>query len=347
MTPQRVRHLVKLAIAHVLYGLGLLQLWQRLYLRRRAVVLMYHRVLNESERAATGSHPGMVVTRTTFEAHMRLLRQRFTPLTLREFAGRLRARQTFADSSCLITFDDGWRDNLVHAMPALRAHQVPAAIFLPVNFVGTRRLFAREGFTHLVMRARETAMDSSRAARIRALLAGASLAYLLDIASDDPRATVIEAIGAAPVDASIETLVGALAIELGVQIDELGTPDAFMAWSEVESLAREGVAFGGHGAEHRRLALLPSDERDAEIHHSKAVLASRLSPDVWAFAYPNGSCNDEVAAAVGAAGYELAFTTEPGVVTCGDNPLLLRRVNMHEDMTGSAPMFLARLVGLF
>lgn len=347
MTPQRFRHAVKLAIAHLLYGLGLLQLWQRLYLRRRAVVLMYHRVLNEAEREATGSHPGMVVTRATFERHMHMLRRRFTPLTLRAFAGHLRARAAFPDSSCLVTFDDGWRDNLVHAMPALRAHQVPAAIFLPVNFVGRRRIFAREAFTHLVMRARETAMDSPRTMRIRALLAGASLAHLLDIASDDPRAAVIEAVGAAPVDASIETLVGALATELRVRIDELDTPDAFMAWSDVESLAREGVAFGGHGAEHRRLALLPADERDSEIRLSKAMLASRLSPDVWAFAYPNGSCNDEVAAAVGASGYELAFTTAPGVVACGDNPLLLRRVNMHEDMTGSAPMFLARLVGLF
>lgn len=55
---ERIKLAIKVGVSHVLYGLGLLQLWQALILRRKAVVLMYHRVLTREERARTGSHPG-------------------------------------------------------------------------------------------------------------------------------------------------------------------------------------------------------------------------------------------------------------------------------------------------
>ena len=47
------------------------------------------------------------------------------------------------------------------------------------------------------------------------------------------------------------------------------------------------------------------------------------------------------------AGYRLAFTIEPGHVSAGDDRFSLRRMNIHESMTRSAPMFMARLTGLF
>ncbi|MCP9439396.1 MAG: hypothetical protein NHB36_05870, partial [Nitrospira sp.] len=56
----RFKYLVKLLVAHGLYAIGVLQLMQRIVLRRRAVVLMYHRVLTEEEMAVTASHPAIV-----------------------------------------------------------------------------------------------------------------------------------------------------------------------------------------------------------------------------------------------------------------------------------------------
>ena len=45
-------------------------------------------------------------------------------------------------------------------------------------------------------------------------------------------------------------------------------------------------------------------------------------------------------------GFGVAFTTERGFVTCNDDRFTLRRVNVHEDMTRTMPMFLARVTGL-
>ena len=68
---------------------------------------------------------------------------------------------------------------------------------------------------------------------------------------------------------------------------------------------------------------------------------------VRAFAFPGGGWNAGIAETVKGSGYRLAFTIDSGSVSCDDNPFALRRVNIHEGMTESIPMFLARLTGLF
>lgn len=345
---QQVKHSIKVTIAHVLYALGILQAWQRRVMRQRAVVLMYHRVLTDEEWGRTGSHPGMSVTTATFDRHMTVLRRRFKTLTLDAFADHVLHKRPFPSSACLITFDDGWRDTMTNAVPVMRRHDLPVTVFLPVNFVGARRLFARESFAHLIMVAHQRVREQpASAARIRALLASAGLDPLLDLSGPQLRARVIVALGDAPVDTAMTKLVADLGHELGVSVADLDTPDTFVTWQDVETMTRAGIAFGGHGADHLVLALAKPDQVESEVRQSLAALETHVGPAVKAFAYPNGSCNPAVADTLRAHGYQLAFTTRAGLVGCDDEPFFLRRVNMQEATTSSTPMFLAKLVGLF
>lgn len=345
---QQVKHSIKVAIAHALYALGILQAWQRHVMRGRAVVLMYHRVLTDEEWDRTGSHPGMSVTTATFDRHMALLRRRFKPLTLDAFADHVLRKRPFPSSSCLITFDDGWRDTMTNAMPVMRQHGLPVTVFLPVNFIGARRLFARELLAHLIMLAHQREREQpASAARIRTLLASAGLGRVLDLSGFDLRARVVVALGDAPMDATMTKLVADLGHELGVSVADLDTPDTFITWQDVEAMTRAGVAFGGHGADHLQLALAKPEQVESEVRQSREMLENHVGPAVKAFAYPNGSCNPAVADTLRAHGYQLAFTTRAGLVGCDDDPFFLQRINMQEAATSSAPMLLAKLVGLF
>ena len=111
-------------------------------------------------------------------------------------------------------------------------------------------------------------------------------------------------------------------------------------------MSRRGIAFGGHGAEHRLLTDIPPNEARLEIRESSAVVAEKIGETVPTFSYPNGNWNEEVAGQVKSSGYRLAFTTQPGFVRCDDDRFALRRVNVHEDGTRTPAMFLARVVGL-
>jgi peptidoglycan/xylan/chitin deacetylase (PgdA/CDA1 family) len=347
---KRLKFVVKLAVAHVFYWLGVLRLWQFIVLRRKAVVLMYHRVLTSDDRAKTGSHPGIVVDRDAFAVQMGMLRRYFKVLSIAQFAERLEKQAPFEDASCLITFDDGWRDNVTHALPILRQNQLSAVVFLPVNFIGGQRIFWQEHLTHLAVEAvMQVRREPGRRRRLGELLAPVGLDSLLDASAIDPRPMVKEAVrqdkGLAP--SLINAALAGLAEELGDRQDVYEQVDGFLDWEHIASMARQGIAFGGHGAEHRILTLVPLDEARDEIRTSRQVLERGVPASVPTFSYPNGNWSPEVAALVEEAGYRLAFTTEPGFVSCDDDRFAIRRVNIHEGLMNSKPMFLARVVGLF
>jgi peptidoglycan/xylan/chitin deacetylase (PgdA/CDA1 family) len=311
---------------------------------------MYHRVLTPEERAHTASHPGIIVERDTFARQMAVLKKRFVVLSAEEFARRLEQGTPFESSSCLITFDDGWRDNHANALPVLRENVLPALIFLPVNFIGRRRPFWQEALTRLLLTAwREAAHSPDLRRTLQALLSPLGFHHVLDAPAGHVREVVMNHVSAAKHAASVEiqALVSALATKLGVDLEGIAETDGFLDWAQVADMAEQGISFGGHGAEHRLLTNMPLAEADQEIRAAREVVESRVSAPVLAFSYPNGSWAPPIAAAVRASGHRMAFTTLPGRVACTDDPFLLRRVNIHQDATDCPAMFLARIVGLF
>jgi peptidoglycan/xylan/chitin deacetylase (PgdA/CDA1 family) len=337
-------------LANALYYTGALFLWQRLVLRRRAVVLMYHRVLDEDDCRRTGSHPGIIVAPDTFERQMAVLKRRFFVLSAGQLAEHLTRNIPLPDSSCVITFDDGWRDNLTNALPVLRAHGLPAIVFLPVNFIGRRRLFWREAVTHLLLKAVQLSRAGDLpAATLQGILVEYGLAQVLDITDPDPRPALIETVQRQSHRRMQDdgALVHALEEAMDIRLEDLDTADVFVSWEQVREMEQSGISFGAHGVEHRLLGELPPADADREIRESRRVVASHVTAPVFAFSYPNGSFTSEVTEMVRAAGYQLGFTTEPGFAQSGDDRFRIRRVNVHEDATYSAPLFLSRILGLF
>ena len=347
---ERISYAIRIAISHALYYSGVLHLVLYVELRRKAVVLAYHRVLTPEQRDRTASQQGLVVEDGTFARQVALLRRLFTVLTLDQFADHLARRLPFRGPCCLITFDDGWIDNFENALPVLRAHKLPAVMFLPVNFIGCRRLFTREALTHLLVRAVAVSRKEPAVVTVlRAHLAPLGLDRVLHIDDEDPLPAVLMLVGTHRYASgpAFERLVAALSTELGLTDAELSDLDTFVGWCNVDVLAQNGFAFGGHGAEHRVLTQVSPSIARCEVESSKRVLDARLAHPVQAFAYPNGGWNADIAQTVRAAGYRLAFTIDPGQVSCDDDHFALHRVNIHEGMTRSTPMFVARLAGIF
>lgn len=351
LTPrERVSYAIKTVVSHALYYAGVLHLIRRIALRNKAVVLMYHRVLTPEQLRRTASQPGLVVEDATFARHVELLKRHFTILSLEEFEDRLLNNRPFDDASCLITFDDGWIDNYENALPVLRANGVPAVVFLAVNFIGQRRLFTREALTHLLARAIEHCRSNpARTAAVRNALAPLELERALDIVDAAPLEKVKAMIESHKYASGpkFESAVGALVLELGVLEAELSELDTFIDWAQVAEMRRSGVAFGGHGADHRVLTQVSPEVVRSEAQISFSTIETRLGAPARSFAYPGGGWSAAVVDTVKRSGYRVAFTIEPGYVSAGDNPFTVRRMNIHEGMTRSVPMFMARLAGLF
>jgi len=338
---------LKATLASSLHATGALLALARARLRRRALVLMYHRVLSDEAVAETPSHPAIVVSRTTFDMHVGTLARWFHPMSLEVFQKVLLSRQPFAPGSCLVTFDDGWRDNLDQALPSLEAHGIPATVFLVASLIGTSKRFWQERMTEQ-LRALGSRAATDSALRVRAA-AHPRLAPMR--ASLEARRTVgreeiaaaMSGLKASPLE-EIEAFLATVTDWVGEQAST--TDRDFLNWEEVRRMTSRGATFGAHGVTHRILTHKGTDSAQ-EIEGSRRLLERELGAAPEAFCYPNGDFNDDVVARVRDAGYRVAFSTRPGYVSAGDNQYEIRRINMHEDMTCTVPLFLARIAGLW
>src|SRR4051812_39789034 len=93
-------------------------------------VLMYHKVndLPNNRMSMPVSH---------FDDQMAQLRKLgYTVVGLDAVLEHYIDAQPLPERAVLITFDDGYRDNLENAAPVLHAHGYPAVQFVPLAYVG-------------------------------------------------------------------------------------------------------------------------------------------------------------------------------------------------------------------
>lgn len=337
----QVKQVLRRLLAYALYFTGLLWLYAAIRLRRRAVVLMYHRVLPAD--ADTFSHSGILVTPETFDWQMAFLARHFRTLTLAQFKHDL-AASSFGSRTCLVTFDDGWWDNLDYALPLLKKHGIPASFFVTTGYIGTNDTFWQERLARLICHAATRdrpdfdvlndigfgRANEATPGRVRLR----AREFVTSLKMKDPIAArkMIERLQISSCSAS--------------EFHGLGA-DRFMTWDEVNTLRQDSlITIGSHAHSHTRLTTLGYKGARQELEASRQVLAQHGITDIIACAYPNGDVNDPVEAAAKDAGFLLGFATKGGFVRHSSEATCIRRINIHEADTRSRPQFLYRILGL-
>ncbi len=99
----------------------------------RLVVLLYHRIAP----AAAGRLAHLTVRPEQFAAQMTLLRDRgYAPQTQDDVAAWLSGRRDLPRRAVVVSFDDGYADNTVHAFPVLERLKIPAVTFVLTGRLG-------------------------------------------------------------------------------------------------------------------------------------------------------------------------------------------------------------------
>jgi peptidoglycan/xylan/chitin deacetylase (PgdA/CDA1 family) len=284
--------------------------------RPRPVILMYHRV------AVVRHDPwGLAVDPEWFEEQMAYVKHHRTPMSMDELVDRLRSK-TLPANAVAITFDDGYRDNLVNAKPVLARHSVPATLFLATGFINQNTPFWWDELATMIL-------ASTQAIRDQQLWPGESVildwgeAERSDItsgwhATDEPRTARqkaylaiwrrLQRATAEDRDVAMNTL----RRHLGTAQDTLGKP---MNSDEIRALLSDGlIELGAHTVTHPALTLLSRLESRREIESSGHRCRELATRSVNGFAYPYGDMSSEVRTDVARLGFSWACSTEGGFV---------------------------------
>jgi peptidoglycan/xylan/chitin deacetylase (PgdA/CDA1 family) len=100
---------------------------------RALVVLMYHKINDTLGNSVT-------VPVSLFDEQMAQLGDLgYSPVALEDVLDYFLHGAALPEHAVLITFDDGYLDNLENAVPILRRYGYPAVLFVPIGYVGDPR----------------------------------------------------------------------------------------------------------------------------------------------------------------------------------------------------------------
>lgn len=322
-------------------GRRLRKTWRRLIdaAARPPLILMYHRIAQDAQDPWN-----LCVSPANFAEQMQIVRRRHKPMRLSDLTSQLKQGRC-PRAAVVVTFDDGYRDNLLTALPVLEAHDVPATIFCTAGFIGRDESFWWDRLASLVLRpdclpptlalgvggeqlhktlgnaagysAAERAADRGKehddnVASPRLCFYREVWAWLRPLAEPD-RALALKSIA--------DWSAGA-----GGQLDDA---PAALSRDQVSRLAASAlIEIGAHSVTHAALPALPPAQQRDEIGRSKAQLEQIVGRPVLHFAYPFGDQSPETAALVREAGFDSSCTTACGVVRARTDLFHLPRIGV-------------------
>jgi peptidoglycan/xylan/chitin deacetylase (PgdA/CDA1 family) len=254
-------------------------------------VLAYHRVAKlESDRWR------LAVSPERFAEQMEVIGDRFRPCSLAQLASALEDG-TRLRGAVVVTFDDGYRDNLLEAKPVLERHGVPATVFIVTGYTGTGETFWWDTLERIARHAAWTREEIDATWRgLRAL----------------PHAARRDQIDA-------------MRRESGLEPD--GEPAA-LAPDGIRALVDGGlVEVGSHTVTHPCLTALSPDEQLQEITGSRGFLERLLDRPVESFSYPHGELDRTTVECVRKAGFRRACAGGQRAVSRGTSPLRIPRIH--------------------
>ena len=288
------RGIAKSVAAHT----GGVRLYHRLRDRTALTVIMLHRVLPQAMFADSKPDPGYTISTDVLNRLAHFLKANYSVVGLQDVLEARRHHRPLPAHPLLVTFDDGWDDNLRHAAPILAAHNIPWTLFVAADAVSGTTWW-QETLLKTLRLGHVSYPDLSR-------MAGGTGA---EPAGDSSRElALLETYGALD-SGHRDTLLARF------EADERQFAPHMASWDALRGRAVGDVSIGVHGFSHLPLTLFDNPQED--LQRARELLRGNLGASVTAsMSFPHGRYNSKVVAAARALGFELMFTSDAVLNDC-------------------------------
>jgi peptidoglycan/xylan/chitin deacetylase (PgdA/CDA1 family) len=294
----------------------LFRLWSR-----GPTVLFYHGIEeNILDRDVQALHLSL----QAFERQIAFVRRNREIVSMDDLYECIAGGRALDPRQVILTFDDGYRNNLRVVAPLLNAWRLPFTIF-----VSSRHISEGRRFPSFYVRA---AMLHTQKESIHLRSIHQSFALTTRTTRLAALATILAALKKAP-----QHVVDEIILECKQQLcrAQWGDLDAYfsseepMSWQDVRRVSEMGAIIGSHCHDHCILHSKQSKEEVCrQLNQSKSTIEKNVGACTY-MAYPNGTTDDisSVAyASAKSAGFRLAFTSIPGEVTADADRFFAPRI---------------------
>ena len=335
-TYSKNKRILKIILAYFLYYTGLIFILSNLRLKNKCIVLVYHRVVSPL-REIYHVQDGMYVEPHVFKQHLDYLASHFNIISEKEFIDTLRKKKRF-NKACLITFDDGWRDNFQYAFPLLKEKNIPATIFLATGLTGTSNWFWPEKILYFVENINLKSLSKIEDKKIRKLIE----AYHKNNEKEESHLNkLIEYLKSVP-EEKLEYIIGNLS-EMATKT--ISDERQVLDWDEIKEMMNYSISFGSHTVNHKILTNNVDIQKVRfELEVSKRTIENKIDSKVRSFCFPNGNFNDLLIGELEKANYDLGFIGGRGVNDSKTDPFRVKRIGIHNDVSYNSALFACRLL---
>jgi len=243
------------------------------------------------------------------------LKKHFKIVPLEHLLKKLNAGESL-HNEVVLTFDDGLKNNAIHAYPILKKFNAPATFYVCPGLIESGSWLwnheARERLRTLPdLKLKELALQWG---------CNCELENIVDCLKG---LNLIERVKA-------EETIRSCTTSFTPSAEQRNSYD-IMSWRDLKNLDKDLITVGSHTANHVIAKDLTNDELHLEIVGSRKTLEQELDRPIEHFCYPNGDFDSATVNMVKKT-YQSAVTTGEGVVKLNDDQHLLSRVISESDI---------------
>jgi peptidoglycan/xylan/chitin deacetylase (PgdA/CDA1 family) len=250
----------------------------------KGLIFMLHRVLPEQERNQYKLNKDLAITPNKLEEFIVLFKQKgFAFISLDELSDWLNNRIKIKQKFICLTFDDGYRDNLIYALPILKKHQVPATIYVTNCLPNGNGILWWYLFEEHAKTLSNIKFESTIGTK-EFQWESAEKAY-------EQFGTISETIKSIPCEELLEVMMKSFN-KTEAEFETLCTSQS-LTWEEIKKLSQEPlINIGAHTMNHIATKQQKTKRVEQEMMDSKREIEAYIGKEVKHFAYPFGGTFD-------------------------------------------------------
>lgn len=276
-----------------------------------------------------------------FRQQIEFLKENFDIVTMEQVIDAVEGKIDLPEKALLLTFDDGYVDNYVYALPVLEEYRVQGSFFIPGKTFAEHRLLDVNKIHYILASADiyklvedlKKEMDYYRGREYDFASTDELFnEYAVSNRFDVKETIFVKRMLQTVLPEKLRNIISSNLFEkyVGVTEEQLAY-ELYMTEEQIRTMKRHGMFIGIHGYDHYWLGNLPKEQMQKDISMALDTMDEFIDRKHWVMNYPYGNYNQDVLEFIKSKGACVGLTTDVRVAKIGvDSALELPRLDCND-----------------